>query len=272
MRPSDAPAVDIDLNGMPFGRGLDFKQAVPNQSVAAGSAELVVRGILPGTARPDGDRAGTRDARGRAPLRGAGGESRHGDRATRDCARRRPPVPAGSTRLQVVHAAPAAPRVAVYVTAPNASLAASAPAGTVSFKESFGPAVVTAGDIPDPRDAGGHAGHGGVRFGPGASGGRRRPAAWRRCRTPTTGAAPITLLATSAAGGRDRVARPGRAGAVAGRACRAGCAGRRRRGQRQLRTAAGAGAGIPVRDAVRRGGRRHLQREGDAGRQSAAWS
>ena len=44
---SDAPAVDIELNGFSFGRGVDFKQAVPNQSVTAGSAELVMRGILP---------------------------------------------------------------------------------------------------------------------------------------------------------------------------------------------------------------------------------
>lgn len=56
------------------------------------------------------------------------------------------PVSAGSARLFVLHGAASAPTVDVFVTAPGADLAASAPVGTFSFKESIGPAEVAAGD------------------------------------------------------------------------------------------------------------------------------
>lgn len=55
-------------------------------------------------------------------------------------------VSAGAARLLVLHAAADAPAVDVYVTAPGADLAASAPVGTFSFKEQIGPAEVPAGD------------------------------------------------------------------------------------------------------------------------------
>ena len=55
------------------------------------------------------------------------------------------PVPAGSVRLRVLHAAPMAPQVDVYLTAPGANLAASAPAGTFAFKGNLGPVEVPAG-------------------------------------------------------------------------------------------------------------------------------
>jgi type IV pilus biogenesis protein CpaD/CtpE len=42
-------------------------------------------------------------------------------------------VPTGQVRLKVVHAAPAAPAVDVYLTAPAADLATSTAAGTLSF-------------------------------------------------------------------------------------------------------------------------------------------
>lgn len=55
-------------------------------------------------------------------------------------------VGAGAARLFVLHGAAAAPAVDVYVTAPDADLAASAPVGSFSFKETIGPAEVSAGD------------------------------------------------------------------------------------------------------------------------------
>ena len=55
-------------------------------------------------------------------------------------------VPAGSVRLRLVHAAPMAPQVDVYLTAPGADLTATAPAGTFSFGEDLGPLEVPAGD------------------------------------------------------------------------------------------------------------------------------
>jgi hypothetical protein len=56
------------------------------------------------------------------------------------------PVPAGSVRLRVLHAAPMAPQVDVYLTAPGADLSASAPAGTFAFGGNLGPVEVPAGD------------------------------------------------------------------------------------------------------------------------------
>jgi hypothetical protein len=50
-----------------------------------------------------------------------------------------------ATRVQVLHAAPSAPTVSVYVTAPGASLASSAPLGTIAFQGSIGPTDVPSG-------------------------------------------------------------------------------------------------------------------------------
>lgn len=195
---SDAPAVDVDLNGSPFGRNLDFKQAVPNQPVGAGSVELAVRGILPGNARPTviGPARVTLDPGKRyavlAVNRVAAIEPLI---ITRDPSA----VPAGSLRLQVVHAAPAAPRVSVYVTAPNANLVASAPAGTFSFKESFGPVNVPAGEYQIRVTPAGTPGT--VVFDSGPlrldAGGDLLIAA---VPNTATGTSPITLLATTSTG------------------------------------------------------------------------
>ena len=55
------------------------------------------------------------------------------------------PVASGQARVQVFHAAPNAPAVDVYVTAPGASLAGAMPLGSFSFKGTIGPASVPAG-------------------------------------------------------------------------------------------------------------------------------
>lgn len=52
------------------------------------------------------------------------------------------PIAPSATRVQVLHAAPAAPSVSVYVTAPGAALASSAPLGTIAFQGSIGPTDV----------------------------------------------------------------------------------------------------------------------------------
>ncbi|BDX08535.1 DUF4397 domain-containing protein [Planctobacterium marinum] len=55
-------------------------------------------------------------------------------------------VTEGNVRLQVVHAAPAAPMVDVYVTAPDADIAAAQPVATASFMDYTGQVEVPAGD------------------------------------------------------------------------------------------------------------------------------
>lgn len=197
---ADAPPVDLELNGQVVTRNLDFKQAWPNQLVGAGSTEITVRGVLPGGARPAviGPTRVTLDPQRRYAVLAVGGVAAIEPLVlTRDASA----VPAGSVRLQVVHAAPAAPRVAVYVTAPNADLAASAPAGTFSFRESFGPATVPAGEYQIRVTPAGTPGtvvfdSGPVRLDAGAD------LLVAAVPNTTTGASPITLLATTTTGGR----------------------------------------------------------------------
>lgn len=54
-------------------------------------------------------------------------------------------IAAGAVRLQVLHAAPSAPSVSVYLTAPGASLSSSAPLGSFAFQGSLGPTDISAG-------------------------------------------------------------------------------------------------------------------------------
>lgn len=54
-------------------------------------------------------------------------------------------VASTATRVQVVHAAPSAPSVSVYVTAPGAALSAGAAFGTVAFTQALGPTDLPAG-------------------------------------------------------------------------------------------------------------------------------
>lgn len=58
----------------------------------------------------------------------------------------RSPITSGSVRVQIVHAAPAAPMVDIYVTAPDADIEAEQPLATASFKESTGQVEVASGD------------------------------------------------------------------------------------------------------------------------------
>jgi len=55
-------------------------------------------------------------------------------------------TPANSTRLQFVHAAPAAASLAIYVTAPGAALASSTPFATLAYQQAAGPSALTSGN------------------------------------------------------------------------------------------------------------------------------
>ncbi len=109
------------------------------------------------------------------------------------------PVAAGSVRLQVVHAAPDAPRVSVFVTAPNAALSGTAPTGTFSFKEVLGPVSVPGGDYQIRVTPAGAPQT--VVFDSGtvnlAAGGDLLVTA---VENTTTGSSPITLLVTTSTG------------------------------------------------------------------------
>jgi hypothetical protein len=142
---ADAPNVDVEVNGTTAFSNVAFRQATAAFAVLPGSAEVTVRGRLPGGARPA--------VIGPANLTIAAG-ARYAVLAIDDLASIEPlvverptdAVPAGSARLQVVHAAPTAPRVAVFLTAPGADLAAAAPVGSFAFRGVLGPASVPSGE------------------------------------------------------------------------------------------------------------------------------
>lgn len=141
----DAPAVDIQLNGTTAFTNLDYGQVTDGTPAKPGALNVTVLGRLPGSSRPA--------VIGPADITLAAGGfytvfavDNVASIAPLVVTRETSTVPTTSVRLQVVHAAPAAPKVDVYVTMPNADLASSAPVGSVAFKDVLPAATISAGD------------------------------------------------------------------------------------------------------------------------------
>ena len=141
----DAPAVDIKLNGNATFTNVDYGRATDRTVAQAGTLNVTIEGRLPGTSRPV--------VIGSADLtlapNGAYAVFAVGNVAAIEplvVSRETSAVASSNVRLQVVHAAPAAPAVAVYVTAPGADLATSTPVGNPAFKDVLLAATVPAGD------------------------------------------------------------------------------------------------------------------------------
>lgn len=139
----DAPAVNVAV-GTTVLEGVDYKTGTGILTLPSNTYPISVDGILPdGTATVIGPVNVTF-----AP------DTRYSVLAVGDVANisalvlEQPdtPVPAGSTRLRVVHGAPMAPAVDVYLTAPDADLNASAAVGTFAFGGDLGPVDVPAGE------------------------------------------------------------------------------------------------------------------------------
>ena len=141
---ADAPNVDVLLNNDRVLTNVAFKQGSGFLSVPTQSYRVRVEGRLPGGNVTVID----------VPSLALGINQQYTVVALGNVAaieplvlsRTRSAIPAGSVRAQVLHAAPNAPRVDVFVTTPGANLAATAPLGTFSFKESLGPVDVPAGN------------------------------------------------------------------------------------------------------------------------------
>ena len=140
----DAPAVDVLLDGNAALTGVDYKQGSAIVTLNTGDYEVQVDGITPGgPATVIGPVTLTLDV-----------DTQYIVAAVGDVAAIEPVIltqdtagpTAGNARLRVLHAAPMAPQVDVFATAPGADLAASSPVGTFSFKEDLGPVQVPAGD------------------------------------------------------------------------------------------------------------------------------
>ena len=141
---ADAPSVNLLVDSSPIVRDVDYKGGTAQFLLQEGSYSVAVEGILPG---------------GNATVIGPVDLDFTADTiytvvAVGDVADIEPVIftqprdvpSAGAARLTVLHGAPAAPGVDVYVTAPGADLAASAPVGSFEFKGTIGPAEVPAGD------------------------------------------------------------------------------------------------------------------------------
>jgi Domain of unknown function (DUF4397) len=141
----DAPAVDVDFNGTPGLSNLDYGNASNALAAVPGTVSVTVKGRLPGGVRLPV--IGPADV----PLTSG---TNYAILAVNTVSAIEPlivtretsPVTSANVRLQVVHAAPAAPAVSVWVTDPTADLAASTPVGSFAFKEVLPAATVPAGD------------------------------------------------------------------------------------------------------------------------------
>ncbi len=141
----DAPAVNVLVDGATLLENFDYATASPRLDIQAGALNVDVQALLPDGTTPsvigptDVDISGeflytilafdeVSDIRPRIMPRGLG------------------EIDSGNFRAQLIHAAPDAPMVDVYVTAPGAELAESAALGTFEFNASLDPVDVAAGD------------------------------------------------------------------------------------------------------------------------------
>jgi Domain of unknown function (DUF4397) len=141
----DAPAVDVSTtNGEVLASGLDYARSTGTYDVFAGSLGLRVNARLPGNATTTviGPTTLTLTADTSYTVLAAG---RVASISPLVISQPATPVPTGQIRLRVVHAAPAAPSVDVFLTSPTADLSASSPAGTLAFRQALGPVEVVAG-------------------------------------------------------------------------------------------------------------------------------
>jgi len=139
----DAPAVNLIVGAATI-PDVDYKSGTGVIELDAGTYTVQVDGIVPG---------GNATVIGPVDLTFAA-DTLYSIIAIGDVANIQPlvleqpatAVPAGSTRLRVVHAAPLAPQVDVYLTAPGVDLSTVTPVGSFAFGEDLGPVEVPATD------------------------------------------------------------------------------------------------------------------------------
>ncbi len=143
---ADAPPVNVLFAGDEILSGVDYKQGSGRLTVDEGTYALQVDGILPGGAAPVIGPVDVAFARDNLYSILAIGSVADTTLEPLVLEQPRTAVAAGSARAFVVHAAPDAPTVDVFVTTPGADLSATAPLGTFAYKETLGPAELAAGD------------------------------------------------------------------------------------------------------------------------------
>lgn len=144
----DAPDVNILVDGATAVTGLAFGQGTGQVNLATGAHTFAVKAQLPG-----GALATVIPATGTSLSQTLAADTQYiiiaedtvANIGAQVFTRPLAPVASGQARVQVFHAAPAAPAVDVYVTAPGAGVAAQSPLGSFAFKETLGPVSVPAG-------------------------------------------------------------------------------------------------------------------------------
>lgn len=143
---SDAPAVNVSIDGSEALGGVDYKVGSGRTTLDRATYSVQVDGITPdGPATVIGPVDIPFDSDLIYSIVAVG---KVGDGTLEPLVLDQPrtTVAAGSARAFVLHASPDAPRVDVFVTAPGTDLTGTAPLGTFSYKETLGPVEVAAGD------------------------------------------------------------------------------------------------------------------------------
>ena len=142
----DAPNVNVSKDGVAFSQALGYRQVSGLGRFPAGSASVKVDAILPGgTATVIGPVNLTLAADAVYSVLAIGEVGAATLRPLLVTQPGTPISPAGYVRATVVHAAPHAPAVDVYVTAPTADLATTPKLGRFAFGEQLGPATIPQG-------------------------------------------------------------------------------------------------------------------------------
>jgi hypothetical protein len=143
----DAPNVDVLVDGAPLITDLGYKEASPlqeQQTARTASLEVVAQ-VPGGSATVIGPANITfRDDVAYTVI--AVGRAGDATLAPLFIENRRSIVSATTVRAQVVHGAPAAPPVDVYVTAPTDDIVNMDPLGSFAFGENLGPVEIPQGD------------------------------------------------------------------------------------------------------------------------------
>ncbi|MEN7343030.1 MAG: DUF4397 domain-containing protein, partial [Pseudomonadota bacterium] len=140
----DAPAVNVLIDGAITVENADYKAGTGFLTVTPGTYSVQVDGLTPGAATTViGPVDITLESATNYSVIAIGEVA---SIAPLIISNPQTAVNAGNVRLEVVHAAPNAPSVSVFATAPGADLTAETPVGTFAFGESLGPIEVPGGD------------------------------------------------------------------------------------------------------------------------------
>lgn len=143
----DAPDVNVLVNGAAALESVPYQTSSGVLELDAGDYEIQVDGILPGgevaTVIGPADLSFMADTRYEIFAVGKVGDESIAPLILSNAVA---PVTDGNVRVQVVHAAPDAPDVDVYVTAPDAALADETAVGTLTFGDNTAQLEVPTGD------------------------------------------------------------------------------------------------------------------------------